>query len=78
MKIEEGVSLARFTTIGTGGPTRVLARPETVGELEEALRFAREHDFPVADLENAAFDVLNRHGKCISKGSFFCHSFEGK
>ena len=48
MKIEEGVSLARFTTIGTGGPTRVLARPETVGELEEALRFAREHDFPVA------------------------------
>src|SRR5437016_4616985 len=48
MKIEEGVSVARFTTIGTGGPTRVLARPETVGELEEALRFAREHDFPVA------------------------------
>ena len=26
----------------------MLARPETVGELEEALRFAREHDFPVA------------------------------
>jgi UDP-N-acetylenolpyruvoylglucosamine reductase len=46
--IEEGVLLARFTTIGTGGPARALARPETVGELEEALRFAREHELRVA------------------------------
>jgi UDP-N-acetylenolpyruvoylglucosamine reductase len=48
MNVEEGVRLARFTTIGTGGPARALARPESVGELEEALRFARERDLAVA------------------------------
>ena len=48
MKIDEGVALARLTTIGTGGRARALARPESVGELEQALRFAREHELPVA------------------------------
>ena len=48
MKIDEGVALARLTTIGTGGRARSLARPESVGELEQALRFAREHELPVA------------------------------
>ena len=36
-KIEEGVPLARMTTVGIGGPARALARPATVAELEEAL-----------------------------------------
>ena len=40
MKVENGVPLARLTTIGTGGPARALARPTTLDELEEALRFA--------------------------------------
>ena len=48
MKIEENVPLARFTTLGTGGPARALARPETLEELDEALRWARERDLPVA------------------------------
>jgi UDP-N-acetylmuramate dehydrogenase len=39
--IEENVPLARHTTIGTGGSARWFARPETVDELQEALRFAR-------------------------------------
>lgn len=39
--LERGVSLARLTTIGTGGPAQALARPRTVAELREALRFAR-------------------------------------
>jgi len=39
--VERGVPLARMTTIGTGGPVRALARPRTLGELEEALRFAQ-------------------------------------
>jgi UDP-N-acetylmuramate dehydrogenase len=39
--IERDVPLARLTTIGTGGPARALARPRTVAELTEALRFAR-------------------------------------
>jgi UDP-N-acetylenolpyruvoylglucosamine reductase len=48
MKIEHGVQLARFTTLGTGGPARALGRPETLGDLEAALRFAREHELQVA------------------------------
>jgi UDP-N-acetylmuramate dehydrogenase len=41
MKLEERVSLDRFTTIGTGGPARWLGRPETVDELAELLGWAR-------------------------------------
>ena len=40
MVIEKDVPLARLTTVGTGGPARALARPRSLGELEEALRFA--------------------------------------
>jgi len=43
VKFERGVPLARHTTLGTGGPARVFARPETLGELEEALALA-EHE----------------------------------
>jgi UDP-N-acetylenolpyruvoylglucosamine reductase len=50
MKLEERVALARFTTIGTGGPARALARPESVAELQEALRFAHEHELEVATI----------------------------
>ncbi|HEY6605933.1 MAG TPA: UDP-N-acetylmuramate dehydrogenase [Gaiellaceae bacterium] len=48
MKLEERVRLARFTTIGTGGPARAFARPQSVTELREALRFAADRDLPVA------------------------------
>ena len=48
MKLEEGVPLARLTTIGTGGPARAFARPSTLSELEWALAWARERDVPVA------------------------------
>ena len=41
MKLEEQVGLARFTTIGIGGPARWFARPETVDELHQLLRWAR-------------------------------------
>ena len=50
MKIDEGVRLSRFTTLGTGGPVRAFARPETVEELQSALRFAREQGMPAAAL----------------------------
>jgi UDP-N-acetylmuramate dehydrogenase len=43
-QIEEKVSLARLTTIGTGGVARAFARPQTIGELEGALRWAAEHE----------------------------------
>jgi UDP-N-acetylmuramate dehydrogenase len=45
--IEHGVPLARLTTIGVGGPARALARPRSVVELGEALRFARDEGIDV-------------------------------
>jgi UDP-N-acetylmuramate dehydrogenase len=48
VRIEEGVALSRFTTLGTGGPARAFARPESVAEVEELLRWAAERDLAVA------------------------------
>ena len=62
MKIEEGVSLSRFTTLGTGGPALAFARPETVDELHEALGFARERGVPVAALGLGSNLLVADHG----------------
>jgi len=48
VKIEEGVALSGFTTIGTGGPARAFAAPKSLAELEQALEWARRHGLPVA------------------------------
>jgi UDP-N-acetylmuramate dehydrogenase len=48
VKIEQHVPLSRFTTLGTGGPARYFARPETLAELQEALRFAAAEEIGVA------------------------------
>ena len=40
MNIEQNVPLGRLTTVGIGGPARHFARPRTVAELEEVLRWA--------------------------------------
>jgi UDP-N-acetylenolpyruvoylglucosamine reductase len=45
--VEENVALARYTTIGTGGPARWFGRPETIDELHELLRWADERDVAV-------------------------------
>jgi UDP-N-acetylmuramate dehydrogenase len=46
-RIDRDVPLARLTTIGVGGPARALARPHTVDELVDALRFARDEGLAV-------------------------------
>lgn len=46
--IEENVPLARLTTLGTGGPARWFAKPETVEELVDLLAWAAEQDAAVA------------------------------
>jgi UDP-N-acetylmuramate dehydrogenase len=46
--LEEDVELARFTTLGTGGPARAFARPESQAELEELLRWAAAQEVRVA------------------------------
>ena len=48
MKIEEGVELSRFTTLGTGGPARAFTRPESEAEVEELLRWAKERSLTAA------------------------------
>ncbi|MFL5973437.1 MAG: FAD-binding protein [Gaiellaceae bacterium] len=48
MTIEERVPLSRYTTLGTGGPARWFARPETPAELEEALAWAAEREAAVS------------------------------
>ena len=50
MTIEEHVALARFTTIGTGGPARAFARPTSLDELAEALRWAHERGLEIATI----------------------------
>ena len=48
MKIEEGIELRRYTTLGTGGPARGFARPESEAEVEELLHWARQRSLAVA------------------------------
>jgi UDP-N-acetylenolpyruvoylglucosamine reductase len=48
MNIKEDVALSRFTTLGTGGPARAFARPESLDQLDEALQFARDQGLGVA------------------------------
>ena len=48
MKIEEGVRLERFTTLGTGGEARAFARPESERDVIELLHWADERGLPVA------------------------------
>jgi UDP-N-acetylenolpyruvoylglucosamine reductase len=45
--VDENVALARYTTIGTGGPARWFARPESLDQLREALVWAAERSVPV-------------------------------
>jgi UDP-N-acetylenolpyruvoylglucosamine reductase len=48
VKVSENMALSKFTTLGTGGPARWFARPETTEELVELLAWAEERGAPVA------------------------------
>ena len=48
MNLQEHVPLARYTTLGAGGPARWFAQPGSLAELEEALRWAAEREVSVA------------------------------
>jgi UDP-N-acetylenolpyruvoylglucosamine reductase len=47
-RVEADVALSRLTTLGTGGPARAFARPETVTEVEKLLRWAAARGLAVA------------------------------
>jgi UDP-N-acetylenolpyruvoylglucosamine reductase len=46
--IEERMPMSRFTTLGTGGPARWFAKPETDDELREALTWAADREAAVS------------------------------
>jgi len=48
VNVEEGVELGRYTTLGTGGPARAFARPESEQDVEELLRWAEQRSVGVA------------------------------
>jgi UDP-N-acetylmuramate dehydrogenase len=48
VNVEEGIELARLTTLGAGGPARAFARVGTPDELHDALRWAHEGGLSVA------------------------------
>jgi len=48
MRVEDGVDLSRFTTLGTGGPARAFARPESEAEVGELLHWAQQRSLDVA------------------------------
>jgi UDP-N-acetylenolpyruvoylglucosamine reductase len=50
MNIERDVPLSRFTTIGIGGAARAFARPQTIAELEQAVRWAADRGLPVVPI----------------------------
>jgi UDP-N-acetylenolpyruvoylglucosamine reductase len=47
-RVQENVVLSRYTTLGTGGPARWFASPESVEELAELLAWAAERGLDVA------------------------------
>jgi UDP-N-acetylenolpyruvoylglucosamine reductase len=48
--LEEGVPLARLTTVGIGGPARAFAQPRTIAELECVLAWAAGQQVPVVPI----------------------------
>lgn len=46
LHIEEGKVLAPFSTFGIGGPARYFIAVKTIGEMEQAFRFAHEKSLP--------------------------------
>jgi UDP-N-acetylenolpyruvoylglucosamine reductase len=50
LKIEQGVRLGRYTTLGAGGEARAFAKPTTAAEVAEALAWAQERELPVVTI----------------------------
>ncbi len=48
--VEEGVPLARLTTVGIGGPARAFVQPRTLAELEQAVAWAFERGLRVVPI----------------------------
>lgn len=49
-RVEEGVPLARLTTVGIGGPARGLAQPRTLAELQQVVAWAARSETPIVPI----------------------------
>jgi UDP-N-acetylmuramate dehydrogenase len=50
VRVEEGVPLARLTTVGIGGPARWFAQPQTLAELEQVVAWGAGRELPVVPI----------------------------
>ena len=69
-----GAPLAALTTLGVGGPARILARPDNEVELAATLKTAREVEAPIFILglgSNLLFDDAGFDGLVIKLGGEF-------
>lgn len=60
--IENGVNLARFTTLGVGGPAEFLCRPSNSAELLSVLQFSGRRGIPVTLLGGGSNVVVDDAG----------------
>lgn len=64
MKMQENIPLQNFTAFRTGGPARYFSRVKNIGQLKEAVRFAKEKKIP--------FFVLGRGANLLVSDEGFC------
>lgn len=62
LKIEENVSLAKFTTLQVGGAARYLVRVGSVEEVKEAAIFAQQKSLPLLCLGSASNVLIDDKG----------------
>lgn len=62
MKIQENISLARFSRIKVGGPARYFAEAKSIRELKVALKFARERKLQVLFMGEATNLLISDSG----------------
>ena len=62
LSFERDVPLARFTTIGLGGPAEILAHPRSADEVHALLEVAKEYDMPVRVLGAGSNLLVNDAG----------------
>ncbi len=58
LKLERNVSLAQHTTFRIGGTVSYFIQPESVEEVAQAIRFAREHDLRIHVISNGSDTIF--------------------
>jgi UDP-N-acetylmuramate dehydrogenase len=62
VRVEEGASLARLTTVGIGGPARWFVQPGTLAELERVVAWAAERHLAIVPIGLGSNLLAADHG----------------